>query len=57
MVSPEGSLIALSFKLESEATNKMAEYEALLLGLQTTRNMNIECLIVHGDSELIVKKI
>lgn len=57
LVSPKGNLIALSFKLEFEETNNVAEYEAFLLGLQTTRNMNIECLNVHGDSELIVNQI
>jgi len=40
LVSPEGSLIPLSFKLEFEATN-VVEYEALLLGLQSARNLNI----------------
>lgn len=57
MVSPEGSLIPLSFMMEIEATNNVAEYEEFILGLQEKRNMNIECLIAHGDSKLIVKKI
>ena len=30
-----------SFKLEFEATNNVAEYEALLIGLKTTKDMNI----------------
>jgi len=34
LVSLEGSLILLSFKMEFEATNNVAVYEALLLGLQ-----------------------
>lgn len=57
MVSLEGSLIPLSFKMEFEATKNVAEYEAFLHGLQIVRNMNSEFLIVHGDSELIVKHI
>ncbi len=57
LVSPEGIMIPLSFKLKFEETNNVAEYEALLLGLQMTRNMNIECLSVYGDSELVVKQI
>lgn len=57
LVSPEDRLIPLSFKLEFEATNNMEEYEALLLGLQTIGNMNIEFLTMYGYFELIVKKI
>lgn len=57
LVSPERSLIPLSFKLEFKATNNVAKYEALLLWLQTARNMNIDCLTVYGDFELVVKKI
>ena len=57
LVSPEGSLIHLSFKLKFEETNNVEEYVALHLGLQTTTNMRIECLTIHGDSHLIVKKI
>lgn len=34
LVSPEGNLMPLSFKLEFEATNNVAKYEAFLLGLQ-----------------------
>jgi len=57
LVSPKGSLIPLSFKLEFEATNNVVEYEALLLGLQAAINLNIGCLTVFGDSELVVKQI
>ena len=57
LVSLEGNLIPLSFKLEFEVTNNVAEYEALILGIKTTKNMNIECLTVYGDSELVVRKI
>lgn len=56
LVSTEGSLVPLSFKLEFEATNNMVEYEELLLGLKETRNLNIVCLTVYGDSKLVAKK-
>lgn len=57
MISPTGKWVPLSFKLEYEATNNVAEYEALLLGLQTTGNMNIQSLKVLGDSELVVRQV
>jgi len=55
LVSLEGGLIPLSFKLEFEATNNVVEYEEFLLGLKMAKNMNIECLMVYGDSELVVR--
>jgi ribonuclease HI len=33
--------ISLSYKLEFEATNNVAEYEALVLGLRAAREMGI----------------
>ena len=57
MISPASQWVPLSFKLEYEATNNVAEYEALLLGLQTTRSMNIQSLKVLGDSELVVRQV
>ena len=57
LISPIGQLIPLSFKFEYEATNNVAEYEALLLGLQTAKNMNIQSLKVLGDSELEVRQV
>ena len=57
LISPAGKWIPLSFKLEYEATNNVAEYEALLLGLQTAKNMNIQSLKFLGDSELVVRQV
>ena len=39
LVSPGGSLIPLSFKMKFEVTNNVVEYEALMLGLQATKNL------------------
>ena len=47
----------LSSKLEYEATNNVVEYEALLLGLQTARSMNIRSLKVLGDSKLVDRQV
>jgi ribonuclease HI len=38
-------------------TNNVCEYEALVLGLEAARKLNIKHLIVYGDAELIVKQI
>jgi ribonuclease HI len=44
-------------QFEIDSTNNACEYEALVLGLETTKNFKIVNLIVYGDVELIVKQI
>jgi ribonuclease HI len=56
-VSPSQETISLSYKLEFETTNNVAEYEALVLGLRVAKDMGIEELSVFGDVELIVHQI
>jgi ribonuclease HI len=56
-VSPCQETIPLSYKLEFEATNNVAEYEALVLGLRAVKYMEIEELAVFGDAELIVHQV
>jgi hypothetical protein len=53
-ISPTQETISLSFKLEFETTNNVAEYEALVLGLRVSKDMEIEELAVFGDVELII---
>jgi ribonuclease HI len=43
--------------LEFKATNNMAEYEALIFGLNTTLSLGIRELHVKGDSQLIIKQV
>jgi ribonuclease HI len=49
--------IPFSYRLQWEVdyTNNVCEFEALVLGLEATRKLKIEHLIVYGDVELIVK--
>jgi ribonuclease HI len=56
-VSPTQETISLSYKLEFETTNNVAEYEALVLGLRAAKDMGIEEISVFGDAELIVHQI
>jgi hypothetical protein len=57
LISPTQETIAFSFKLEFETTNNVAEYEALVLGLRVSKDMNIEELAVFEDVELIVHHV
>ena len=46
-----------SFKLEFKSTNNVAEYEALIISLQTAKQMGIKSMTVFGDLELIIRHI
>ncbi|MBN8086371.1 reverse transcriptase-like protein, partial [Vibrio vulnificus] len=46
--------IPISKKLEFEATNNMAEYEAYIFGLQMARMLGEKEIEVIGDSILVV---
>ena len=45
------------FRLNFKCTNNMAEYEALILGLQIIRKKGGKKIMVLGDSELVIKQI
>jgi hypothetical protein len=53
-VSPSQETTSMSYKLEFEATNNVAEYEALILKLRATREMGIQEVAMFGDAELVV---
>jgi ribonuclease HI len=55
LVSTFKEIISLSSKLEFEATNNVAEYEAFVLGLRVAKDMGMEEISVFGDVELIVQ--
>lgn len=40
-----------------DCTNNIDEYEALYLGLSKPINMGIICLIVYGDSEMVINQV
>ena len=55
--SPGGQVFNFSFRLEFEATNNVAEYEALLLGLEIAKDMGIKMLNIRGNSDLIILQV
>ncbi|GKV11644.1 hypothetical protein SLEP1_g22884 [Rubroshorea leprosula] len=54
-VTPSVSEHALKFNFD--ATNNMAEYEALLLSLQLALELKINAIQVYSDSQLVVNQI
>ena len=51
---PLGKEFPHDFNLDFECKNNVVEYETLILGLETTKNMGIKQLKSFGDSNLIV---
>jgi ribonuclease HI len=57
IASPAGAVISEQSQLLGTATNNVAEYRALLLGLQCARELGAREVEVVGDSELIAKQV
>jgi ribonuclease HI len=57
LISPSKETIHLSFKLNFRTTNNIAEYEALLLGLNSAKEMGIKGLKVFRDDDLIIQQV
>jgi ribonuclease HI len=55
--SPEGEVLGEHAQLLGTTTNNVAEYRALLLGLQRARELGASEIEVIGDSELIAKQV
>ena len=47
----------LSYKLNFDCTNNMAEYESLILGLEALLKLKARNIHVCGDSELVIKQV
>ena len=55
--TPDGEVLAEAPQLLGEATNNVAEYRALLLGLERARELGATEVEVVNDSELIAKQV
>jgi ribonuclease HI len=57
LIDPHGEQVEYMVHLNFEATNNMAEYEALIFGLTVALSLGVRELLVKGDSQLIIKQI
>ncbi|XP_043710452.1 uncharacterized protein LOC122659403 [Telopea speciosissima] len=57
LTSPEGFKIQFALWLSFLASDKEAEYEALIAGLRTARAIQVKRLTVRADSQLIVNQV
>ncbi|XP_026459883.1 uncharacterized protein LOC113360602 [Papaver somniferum] len=55
--SPQGELPSYSSKLDFPCSNNVAEYEALILGLQMAKELNLGSMEVKGDSKLVINQV
>ena len=55
--SPAGKTYNFAFRLEFDATNNVAEYEPLLLGLGIAKDMGIKILNVKGNLDLVILQV
>ena len=57
LLSPEKHVFTYSFTLTNLCSNNVAEYQALVLGLQMAKEMKIQDLDVYGDSKLVIHQL
>jgi len=56
LVSPQNYVIPHAFSLTESCSNNVAEYNALLIGIQIVDEIGVKNLEVYDDSKLIVTK-
>src|SRR5215469_2033806 len=54
---PDGVNIEQALRFQFPTTNNQAEYEALLAGMQTARDIGAQKLKVHTDSQLVCNQV
>ena len=57
MSNPDGEVLAEEGRYIGEATNNVAEYRAVLLGLELARSLGARSFEVVNDSELVARQI
>jgi ribonuclease HI len=57
LISPRGEMFEFAISNQPTVTNKQAEYEALLRGLQYLKEARAVSVQIYGDSELVIKQL
>ena len=55
--SSEGDKLKYAARLQYQTTNKKADYEALLKGLELAKSLGVESVVVQRDSQLIINQV
>jgi len=56
-ISPQNHVLPRAFSLTEPCSNNVAEYNALLIGLQLAHEMGARYLEAYGDSKLIINQV
>ena len=56
-ISPQNHVLPRAFSLTESCSNNVAEYNALLIGLQLAHGMGVRYLEAYGDSKLIINQV
>jgi ribonuclease HI len=57
LAEPDGEVVHAVGETIGRATNNVAEYRALLRGIELARERGADELEIYGDSELVVKQV
>jgi ribonuclease HI len=57
LIPPEGDILKYAIQLEFSATNNIAEYEGLVMGLRLAKDLGIRWLLTRGDSQPVAKQV
>ena len=57
LISPGGIIAEYALHFEFLATNNGAKYEALIAGLKIAKELGVDRLQVHSDSQLVVGQV
>lgn len=57
MIEVDGDVVCSAGRYLGEVTNNVAEYEALIWGVENARALGYSEVTVYADSELLVKQI
>ena len=57
VITPEGIKLEHSFRLGFKASNNVAEYKALLVGLRVILDLSAKEVEVYLDSRLVVNQV
>ena len=57
LTTPEGKIIEYALKYQFKATNHVAEYEAVIAGLQLCKALEVKRISLKTDSQLVMNQI
>ena len=57
LISPKREILKYAVRLQFPATNNLAEYKALLIGLSLTKVLKDKTFIVQADSQLVIGQV